>query len=115
MRSRTAPSTLRLRNNLALSLALADDFDEAARILREITADPLATVRNRQNLALVYGLAGQPAEAAKIARMDLDEADVRSNLAYYETLRALSGHAKAAAVLRGQGKGVPAPATTGNP
>ncbi len=113
---KSAPSTLKLRNNLALSLALTGDFDEAARILREIAADPLATVRNRQNLALVYGLAGQPAKAARIARMDLGEAAVRNNLAYYETLRALSGQAKAAAVFRRQGKGVPAPATnTGNP
>ncbi|MCH8038427.1 MAG: hypothetical protein IIC53_15070, partial [Proteobacteria bacterium] len=94
---------------------LTGDFDEATRILREIAADPLATVRNRQNLALVYGLAGQPAKAAKIARMDLDEAAVRNNLAYYETLRALSGHAKATAVLGRYGEGVNAPASTGNP
>ncbi len=105
-----APNTLSLRNNMALSLALAGDYDRAARILREIAADPLATVRNRQNLALVYGLAGKTDKAAEIARMDLSEAEVRSNLAYYEVLRALSGRAKAAAVLGGHGEGVPVPA-----
>ncbi|MFQ5467309.1 MAG: hypothetical protein ACE5DS_04150 [Kiloniellaceae bacterium] len=47
--------------------------------------------------------------------MDLSEAEVRNNLAYYETLRTLSGHAKAAAVFRRQGTGIPAPANTGNP
>ena len=41
-------------------------------------------------MALIYGLEGSVAEAARIGRMDLDEAAVQHNLAYYRTLRELS-------------------------
>jgi Flp pilus assembly protein TadD len=84
------PANLTVRNNLALSLAVAGKFAEAIAILRRAITDPRAGTRNRLNLALVYGLAGQSAAAAEIARIDLDEESVMRNLAYYRTLRALN-------------------------
>ena len=90
-----APENLALRNNLALSLALAGNFDEAIRILRKVAADPRATPRNRLNLALVFGLAGQPDRAARIAGADLNQRQVKNNLAYYERLRKLSDEDRA--------------------
>ena len=69
------------------------------RVLAEIAGDPGATARNRQNLALVYGLAGDVEKAAEIGRLDLDESEVRNNLAYYARLRALPAADRSAAIL----------------
>lgn len=89
------PDSEGLANNLGLSLALAGDFRGAVEVLRPLgNSGP----RARQNLALVYGLSGDPAQAARLARVDLDENAVRSNLAYYETLRAMGGKQRLAAI-----------------
>jgi Flp pilus assembly protein TadD len=90
--------SLVLRNNLGLSLALSGDYREAVTTLRPVINHPAANVRNRQNLALVYGLAGDLDAAARVARMDLDEAAVRSNLAYYAVLRELADRPRTSAI-----------------
>ncbi|HET9159104.1 MAG TPA: tetratricopeptide repeat protein [Caulobacteraceae bacterium] len=92
------PNDPNLRNNLALSLAISGKFDEAIEILRRLAGENRRNPRYRQNLALVYGLAGKFAEAAGVARLDFDEPTVQNNLAYYETLRAMSQEQRAAAV-----------------
>lgn len=92
------PDNLLLRNNLGLSLALSGDYAEAIGILRPLAAHPAATPRNRQNLALVYGLSGDPDSAARIARIDLDEAAVQSNIAYYATLRQMADRPRTTAL-----------------
>lgn len=92
------PDSLSLRNNLGLSLALSGDYRDAITALRPLMGHPAATVRNRQNLALVYGLAGDTDAAARVARMDLDEAAVRSNLSYYAVLRELADRPRVAAI-----------------
>jgi len=99
-----APENKTVLNNLGLSLAFSGKHDEAIEILRPIALDPEGTVRQRQNLALAYGMAGDMSEAARIARMDLDEASVQKNLAYYQILRARKGQvgdAKAVGAHRG--------------
>jgi Flp pilus assembly protein TadD len=93
-----AGENLMLRNNLGLSLALSGDYRDAIATLRPVAAHPGATVRNRQNLALVYGLAGDLESAARVARMDLDEAAVRSNLAYYSVLREMADRPRVSAI-----------------
>jgi Flp pilus assembly protein TadD len=101
-----APSDMRLRNNLGLSLALSNRFDEAIEILQRLAGDPRAGSQQRLNLALVYGLSGDGVAAAEIARIDLDESAVRRNLSYYRTLRALNDPK---ATLRAVGAGSVAP------
>lgn len=81
------PENLSLKNNLALSMAIAGDYDKAAKVLRHVTSNPRATSRHRQNLALVYGLAGEETAAARVARIDLDGPSVKRNLDYYNWLR----------------------------
>lgn len=93
-----APNDSNLRNNMALSLALAGKFDEAIQVLGRLVNENKANPRHRQNLALIYGLAGKLSEAASVARVDLDEPTVQNNLAFYETLRAMSPQQRAAAV-----------------
>ena len=94
-----APDNTSLRNNLALSLALAGDYDEAVQVLSRIAAGPTPSLAARHNLALVYGLKGDMDKAAQIGRRDLTEAEVRSNLACYARLRALTRPERIAAIL----------------
>jgi hypothetical protein len=50
---------------------------------------------------LIYGLNGNTAEAARLGRIDLDDASVEHNLAYYQSLRELSLAARSQAILSG--------------
>lgn len=99
---RLSPGHVGIRNNLGLSQALAGDYKAAIATLSELVKSPAATPRQRQNLALAYGLAGDSDHAAAIARLDLGEAEVKNNLAYYELLRGLDDKARAAAILAAQ-------------
>ena len=68
-------------------------------MLQPIAMAPAASAQERQTLALIYGLEGSAAEAARLGRIDLDEASVEHNLAYYKTLRELSPEARSRAIL----------------
>jgi len=94
-----APDNIPIRNSYGLSLVLAGNYQEAIRVLTEIVNDPTATPRNRLNLALVHGLAGRVDKAAEIQRRDLTDAEIRSNIEYYERLRRLSPDERRAAIL----------------
>jgi Flp pilus assembly protein TadD len=96
---RIAPADPALANNLALSLALSGDYAAAIAVLQPIATGPVGTAPERQTLSLIYGLAGDPAAAARLGRIDLDEAAVEHNLAYFETLRRLSPQARDRAIL----------------
>lgn len=93
-----APNDASLQNNLALSLALSRNFETSLAMLTKLVNSPVSTARNRQNLALVYGLIGDEQRAAEIARQDLDDEQVRRNLAYYAQLRQLNDPQRSAAV-----------------
>lgn len=84
-----APRNPRLIGNLALSLALDSKTDDAIELLAGELRDGRTGPRLRQNLALIYGLAGRDRDARALLRLDLDEAAVRNNVAYYEMLRGL--------------------------
>lgn len=83
-----APGDRSTRNNLGFSLLLSGRPAEAITVLEPLARDPAATAQQRQNLALAYGLAGRDDEAARTARLDLDDAAVQQNLAYYREARA---------------------------
>jgi Flp pilus assembly protein TadD len=83
------PADRALRNNLALSLAMTGEFNEAENLLRALAADPGATARTRENLALVLGLEGNGAEARRVAQNDLDGAALDNNIRFYQYARAL--------------------------
>lgn len=94
-----APGSLVLLNNQGLSLALSGNLNQAVTVLGSAAKDPMAGPRLRQNLALVYGLAGRDKDAARIASIDLSQAEVARNLAYYGILRASDKATIRAAVL----------------
>ncbi|NUB15110.1 hypothetical protein GAY28_22325, partial [Azospirillum brasilense] len=80
------PNNAAAMANLGLSLAL-NGSAEGVAILEGLVQGGVDSPRVRQNLALAYGLKGDLESAARIARLDLDDANVRSNLAFYETAR----------------------------
>jgi Flp pilus assembly protein TadD len=94
-----APGDAALTVDLALSLALSGDYPNAIAALQPVAMAPAASAQERQTLALIYGLDGSVAEAARLGRIDLDEASVEHNLAYYQTLRELSPEARDRAIL----------------
>jgi Flp pilus assembly protein TadD len=98
-----APIDPALTANLALSLALSGDYASAIATLQPVAMAPGASPQERQTLALIYGLRGNTAEAARLNRIDLDDASVEHNLAYYATLRELSPEARSRAILTPSG------------
>ncbi len=93
------PGHMGLTSNLGLSFALSGRYSEAIAMLERAAALPGAGVRQRQNLALAYGLAGEMERAEELARADLDEQSVLQNMAFYNTLRAMTDHAQKVAAL----------------
>lgn len=94
-----APGDPALTVDLALSLALSGNYPNAIAVLQPVAMAPAGSAQERQTLALIYGLKGSVGEAARLGRIDLDEASVEHNLAYYRTLRGLSPEARSRAVL----------------
>ena len=94
-----APGDPALSVDLALSLALSGDYPSAIAVLQPVAMAAAGSAQERQTLALIYGLQGRVVEAARLGRIDLDEASVEHNLAYYQTLRGLSPEARGRAIL----------------
>ena len=94
-----APGNPALTLDLALSLALSGDYRDGIAILQPLAMASTGSTQERQTLALMYGLAGNVAEAGRLGRIDLDDATVEHNLAYYQTLRELSPEARNRAIL----------------
>jgi len=82
-----APHDIAARNNLALSLALTDQFADAIEIMTSMARSSTATPRIRQNLALIYGLAGDVPHAGALSRVDLDASTTAGNLRFFEMAR----------------------------
>ncbi|MEQ8604721.1 MAG: tetratricopeptide repeat protein [Marivibrio sp.] len=82
-----APDQPDLISNLALSLALTGEADEAITRMRPIAERTDAAARHRQTLSLIYGLAGEREAARRLAEIDLTPREVEQNLDFYETLR----------------------------
>ncbi len=96
-----APGDPALTVDLALSLTLSGSYPNAIAVLQPLAISPAGTAGERQTLALIYGLNGNTAEAARLGRIDLDDASVEHNLAYYQSLRELSPEARSQAILAG--------------
>jgi Flp pilus assembly protein TadD len=94
-----APGDPALTVDLALSLALSGDYANAITVLQPLAMVPTSSSQERQTLALIYGLKGNIPEAARLNRIDLDDAAVEQNLAYYQSLRGLSPEARNQAIL----------------
>lgn len=81
------PTDFALLSNLALSRGLSGEPGAGIEILKELVRDSQATARTRGNLALLYGLAGREREARATLSVDLEDAKIEENIAYYRRLR----------------------------
>jgi Flp pilus assembly protein TadD len=81
------PRHVSARNDLALSLAVTGQYDEAIALLTPLVRSSAATPRIRENLALIYGLMGDPDRAAMLSRSDLDDGSIRANLEFMAAVR----------------------------
>ncbi len=84
--------SLKLLNNLGLSLALSGEYDEAIPVLEEANGFPGAGARHRTNLALAYALSGQTDRARAIMAMDTDAVTAQRVQAFYTMLASLPDH-----------------------
>lgn len=75
-------------NNMAISAALSGDVERAIATLENAPLAARHSPQIRQNLALFYGIKGDMEKAESLAKMDLDEASVRNNLAVFSRFRA---------------------------
>jgi len=75
-------------NNMAISAALSGDVERAIATLENAPLAARHSPQIRQNLALFYGIKGDMEKAEALAKMDLDEASVRNNLAVFSRFRA---------------------------
>ncbi|MBI1986138.1 MAG: tetratricopeptide repeat protein [Rhodospirillales bacterium] len=75
-------------NNMAISAALSGDVERAIATLENAPLAARHGPQIRQNLALFYGIKGDMEKAEALAKMDLDEASVRNNLAVFSRFRA---------------------------
>ena len=82
-----SPRSVAARNDLALSLALSGQFNEALEIIGPMARSLTATPRLRQNLALIYGLMGDKHDAEAISRVDLDANATAANLHFFDLVR----------------------------
>ncbi|MEE8271747.1 MAG: tetratricopeptide repeat protein [Alphaproteobacteria bacterium] len=103
------PADLDIATNMALSLSLSGMHDDAVRLMRRTATAPSATARHRQNLALVYGLADRAVEARAVARLDLGEAAVEQNMAFYAMLQRIDDSRSRAAAIGESGGAAIAP------
>jgi Flp pilus assembly protein TadD len=82
-----APRHVAARNNLALSLALAGQFDEAITLMGPLVRSSTATPQVRENMAVIYALKGDADRAATLSRVDLDEGVTQANLSFLAAVR----------------------------
>jgi Flp pilus assembly protein TadD len=81
------PRNLSARNDLALSLALSGQFDEAIALIEPMVRSSAATPQVRGNIAVILGLKGDSERAAMVSRVDLDEKATQANLAFLAQVR----------------------------
>jgi Flp pilus assembly protein TadD len=84
---RIAPHELAARNDLALSLALTQQYDAALEIILPVARLASATPQIRQNLALIYGLKGDSDTADALSLVDLGRIETSSNMKLFSALR----------------------------
>jgi len=92
-----------LRSNLALSLSLSGQEQEAIALARRVASSPNAGLRHRQNLALVLAMAGRMDDAEQVARRDFGEDAVRRNMQYFARLNAIADTGERATAIGGAG------------
>ena len=87
------PEAISPRNNLALSFAVSESYEDAIEQIERVAAHPQATKKHRQNMIFIYGMAGENDEAlASLSENGLTRSEIARNRELFKRIRA---HAKA--------------------
>lgn len=78
------PNSLPIQNNLAMSLILNSQIDDAIALLQPLSSEHPDNKTVRQNLALAYGIKGEKAKALAINLKDLPAKQANENMHFYE-------------------------------
>jgi tetratricopeptide (TPR) repeat protein len=79
-----SPDSVSIRNDLAMSLILNDQCDEAITLLEELNAQHPGNKTVRQNLALAYGLNNESKKALALNLQDLTPDQAHENMKFYK-------------------------------
>ena len=96
---RTHPNDIDLINNMALSYAMAGQYDRAIELANRSGMSPLASQRHRESQAIIYILAGYQTEARQILAADYDADLVDQRVKQYSALAKVPDTGRRAAIL----------------
>jgi Flp pilus assembly protein TadD len=77
------PGAVNIQNNLAMSMILNDQVDEAIELLEPLSHEHAENKTIRQNLALAYGIKGDKQKALSLNMQDLSQEQAKENLRFY--------------------------------
>jgi Flp pilus assembly protein TadD len=77
------PGAVNIQNNLAMSMILNDQVDEAIELLEPLSEEHSDNKTIRQNLALAYGIKGDKQKALSLNMKDLTPEQAKENLRFY--------------------------------
>lgn len=83
-----SPDSLTIRNNLAMSMILNNQIDQATKLLESLVqeskdSNPTSHII-RHNLALAYGLSGEHEKATKLNLRDMTKKQAEENIEFYK-------------------------------
>lgn len=87
------PEHLDLKSNLALSHAINDRYDEAIKVMREVTESLDAQRAHQRNMVLILALAGRDREAVALGVRQLGQTETQDVLAQASSARGLTNGA----------------------
>jgi Flp pilus assembly protein TadD len=92
-----SPDAPSIQNNLAMSLILNNQVDQAIPLLESLKSQPGSGKTVRQNLALAYGLKGEKDKALALNLQDLSREQAQENMRFYEEYARMQKERAAAA------------------
>lgn len=80
---RLSPNNVVVMNNMAMSQAMSGQLGTAIATLEHAAEINRTNTHVRQNLALLYAVNGEVDKARTLSAMDLENADIETNLSFY--------------------------------
>ena len=89
MALRLSPNNVVVMNNMAMSQAMSGQLKTAIATLERAADINRSNTHVRQNLALLYAVNGEVDKARTLSAMDLENADIETNLSFYRRFEGL--------------------------
>ena len=92
------PDHISLLNNLALSLAIENEYAPAIQLLTKTVNIDYSQTTAQQNLIMVYAMSGDEEAARTMANSFMTQQEVEENMEHYRWLKSLSSQRRAQAI-----------------